>query len=541
MNYKKIDLKFDESAPSVQYPVNKFSPYNSQNTLFAYDAFWSLYLPTSVSFRLTDIWRSYWAQRLMWLLNGTITFKGPNAYQLRNSHSYLNDFYQEKEMYMKTEKLITFLFEWQCYETKFYACVIDLSEEMAKNEFWSNEEVLSIKNWLQDLENIGYIEPKMQTTNSVSLTRFLLLNKSLIDESFNVRYTPKFQKSIDFDSYCCARDSMPLNELEENFKSIQYLENFCKLSNYSLKYDSNNFQLLSSNSSDITLLITFNIQIRKFTIELIKHIYGSYFKNIIFCGKNIANFLNESRGEFKRFDDFTFIDLDTTFGYFHYYCMTKVIEMNFNTKGVLLMSDDVLLKYWSLEKLDINKIWFPDKIECSYELNSSLDSGWTWWNGWYGKTPYRNLLNHINKLKNLKEFDKTEYGKMLKEYELFLQHNSKNDSNSTTVICSHMGSDTFYVPKSKFKFFHFISNLFRHYNIFLELAVPGILSGLDYNFNMNILNGTYDWSRREIFDSYAYDKIGSFFHPSKLFVYNASLLGNKFCKHFIQDKLNKYY
>ena len=85
---------------SIQYPVNKMSPYNSQNTLFTYEAFWSLYLPQSVTFGLTDIWRSYWAQRLMWLLNGTVTFNGPNAYHLRNSHSYLNDYYEEKEMYL---------------------------------------------------------------------------------------------------------------------------------------------------------------------------------------------------------------------------------------------------------------------------------------------------------------------------------------------------------------------------------------------------------------------------------------------------------
>ena len=106
LNYKKIDIKFDETSPSIQYPINKFSPYNSQNTLISYEAFWSLYLPKTVPFRLTDIWRSYWAQRLMWMLNGTITFNGPNAYQLRNSHSYLKDFYEEQDMYLKTEKLI---------------------------------------------------------------------------------------------------------------------------------------------------------------------------------------------------------------------------------------------------------------------------------------------------------------------------------------------------------------------------------------------------------------------------------------------------
>ena len=58
------------------------------------------------------------------------------------------------------------------------------------------------------------------------------------------------------------------------------------------------------------------------------------------------------------FDSFTFIELDVVQGFFHYDCMTKVIEMNYNTEGFLLISDDVLVKYWNLDNHDIRKIWF---------------------------------------------------------------------------------------------------------------------------------------------------------------------------------------
>ena len=94
--FKRIDIKFDPISPSIQYPSGSMAPYNAQNTFFHYEAFWSLYLPNTVSIRVTDIWRSYWAQRLIWLLNGTITFNGPSAYQLRSPHSYLKDFKQVK-------------------------------------------------------------------------------------------------------------------------------------------------------------------------------------------------------------------------------------------------------------------------------------------------------------------------------------------------------------------------------------------------------------------------------------------------------------
>ena len=119
--FKRIDIKFDPISPSIQYPSGSMAPYNAQNTFFHYEAFWSLYLPKTVSIRVTDIWRSYWAQRLIWLLNGAITFNGPSAYQLRSPHSYLKDFKQVKILtlivflheiyrYYKCEKTITLIF-----------------------------------------------------------------------------------------------------------------------------------------------------------------------------------------------------------------------------------------------------------------------------------------------------------------------------------------------------------------------------------------------------------------------------------------------
>jgi hypothetical protein len=41
---ERFNIEFDSSAPSIQLPSDLFSPFNSQNTLFHYDAFWSLYV-----------------------------------------------------------------------------------------------------------------------------------------------------------------------------------------------------------------------------------------------------------------------------------------------------------------------------------------------------------------------------------------------------------------------------------------------------------------------------------------------------------------
>jgi hypothetical protein len=77
--------------------------------------------------------------------------------------------------------------------------------------------------------------------------------------------------------------------------------------------------------------------------------------------------------------------------------MTKSIEINFNTNGILLMSDDVLLKYWELDKLNVSQVWFPEKIY--FSANLKYTDGWGWWSSSYGLIAYEALLSHIKKIR----------------------------------------------------------------------------------------------------------------------------------------------
>ena len=66
-------------------------------------------------------------------------------------------------------------------------------------------------------------------------------------------------------------------------------------------------------------------------------------------------------------------------GYFHYYCMTKAIEVGFRGhRGILLMSDDVLLKHWRLGALDPDKIWFPERLFIGRDYHR-MRIGLQWW------------------------------------------------------------------------------------------------------------------------------------------------------------------
>ncbi len=80
-------------------------PFNSQNTAWWPDAFELLYLPSYCSFRMTDIWRSFIAQRIAWLNGWAILFHEPTARQERNEHSLLRDFEDEIPGYLHNSEI----------------------------------------------------------------------------------------------------------------------------------------------------------------------------------------------------------------------------------------------------------------------------------------------------------------------------------------------------------------------------------------------------------------------------------------------------
>ena len=92
--------------------------------------------------------------------------------------------------------------------------------------------------------------------------------------------------------------------------------------------------------------------------------HQSYFKNIIFCGKDILSLFKSNETHIRKFDNLTLLEYDTNRGYLHQNCMSKVIDINLKTNGILLMSDDVLLKHWNLNELNINEPWYINKPNC---------------------------------------------------------------------------------------------------------------------------------------------------------------------------------
>lgn len=95
-----------QRAGSLALGRNSVCPFNSQNTTWFKDAFPLLYLPSYCSFRMTDIWRSFVAQRIAWECDWSILFHHSTVWQERNDHNLLQDFRDEIPGYLSNQQLV---------------------------------------------------------------------------------------------------------------------------------------------------------------------------------------------------------------------------------------------------------------------------------------------------------------------------------------------------------------------------------------------------------------------------------------------------
>nr|XP_058967256.1 uncharacterized protein LOC131793794 [Pocillopora verrucosa] len=160
---KGVDLKVEFAADAlpIVLPPNTMAPFNSQNTLFLNKALWGMLIPITVAFRVCDIWRGYWAQRLLWDVGSQLSFFPPNAVQFRNAHNYLDDFIDEKMFYHNAGRFVEFLIKWKSDKRDFFSRVLDLSIAMVREGFWEIKDAMLTKAWLEDLVSVGYQMPAL--------------------------------------------------------------------------------------------------------------------------------------------------------------------------------------------------------------------------------------------------------------------------------------------------------------------------------------------------------------------------------------------
>lgn len=149
------------------------APYNAQATLHFQKAFWAMLLPVTVHGRVSDIWRSYFAQALFADIDLAVAFASPWVNQFRNAHNYLADFNAEQHLYERSSALVAYLaHEWQCSQEPFdlSQCFHRLYVDMYEHGILELVDVELADAWLQDLVAIGYPFPSRQVVNEKELT-----------------------------------------------------------------------------------------------------------------------------------------------------------------------------------------------------------------------------------------------------------------------------------------------------------------------------------------------------------------------------------
>jgi hypothetical protein len=133
-------------------------PFNSQNTTWWPITYPLLYLPAYCSFRMTDIWRSFVAQRICWENNWSILFHSATVKQDRNPHELMRDFRDEIPGYLNNRQI--------CRELE-KVNLISGAEHIGQNlrrcykllveqDVVEDRELVLLDAWLNDVAKLGY-------------------------------------------------------------------------------------------------------------------------------------------------------------------------------------------------------------------------------------------------------------------------------------------------------------------------------------------------------------------------------------------------
>jgi hypothetical protein len=153
-----MDEAFEfEAGPSVYLPRGAWCPFNSQSTWWFPEAYPLMYLPSFCSFRMTDIWRSFVAQRCLWELDLGVVFHGPEVVQQRNEHDLMRDFEEEIAGYLGNKRLVAVIEGLaltrgaDAVGANLFRCY----EELVRAGVFAEKEADMVKVWLTDLEKAG--------------------------------------------------------------------------------------------------------------------------------------------------------------------------------------------------------------------------------------------------------------------------------------------------------------------------------------------------------------------------------------------------
>ncbi|KAK6179748.1 hypothetical protein SNE40_012037 [Patella caerulea] len=493
-----LNISFDNAAPPVVIPPGVFAAINSQTTLFHYVALWAMVLPITTHYLHSDIIRGYWAQRLLWEIGEFVGFHPPDVYQTRNNRSYaLRE--DSRRSHFDPNKLIDFVIDWKCpVALRFFQCVNLLSGNLAQGGYWQQEDHQLVQAWIQELENCGYKEP----------IRKPFSDKNVIKHFNSAVYIPAEKKII--------WKSKILQQSKWN--QLLGMTSFCKDTSYQIKSSS----LASVTFPDLLLVIVFNFP-HYDNIPYLQLIYSVAFRHIVYCGPNMERFIKAS----KQFaNKFTFVESVVDNGHCPYTCLSAAMKMNFDVQGYFMVADDTLLNSWNILKLPLDKIWFHF---ADLFLFKGKTNPWHWWQKPIGQSAMNKAWRYL--------YNVSADPHLKPVVDKFVHTLLENNVHKGDAIAGP--SDIVYIPRKYKNDAIFLLDVFGGFKVFLEIAIPMVVNGLEVRNSSVHLEGQYLWydGKRE--------KVPEIFKSSDIFLHPVKLSNIKtnlkifFCKTYFPFTINE--
>ncbi|EYC01541.1 hypothetical protein Y032_0106g3748 [Ancylostoma ceylanicum] len=432
---KKNEEKFNEIAPPIVLQAGTYSPFNSRNTLFHRTAFFTLFLPI------------------------TVTFEFPG------------------DLYRKVDAMLEFLDGWECEHDEIAGCVVSLAEEFRERNFWGSADVEAIIQWISDLKKIGYQFPQRVDRDPYDISK-----------NGTIRGQNCRRVSLKFGAF--SKNSMT-EKLLRKLNALGDIADWCAEANYTdlLQKKPSPSQLATlhtnnnvlRNLSDSVLIVTSNYP-WNYTIGLIQRMYQPYFGLTIFCGTWFPDKYNDEHfpSIIRPFNYINLTEEEMQVGYYAYYCLAKVKEMKLGrVKGYFVMADDTTFNFWN----GVN----PELV--MHPSGDTFHHSGVWWNRPSGFTAA---------VKTLELFEQTykddpSVQAIWRQYKKGLR--KKNERrNASHVLIDRDGwsvADLYYIPSSGLDYFAGLMEIFFEAGLFHEIAFTKYLHSVPYeSARFDYLNGT---------------------------------------------------
>ena len=475
------DVACDTRMPPVALSKGTFTPVHLDGALFTSEAFWALPVALVADSEERLLW-SLVVQRLVWLSGNHVV--------VRRCTTGLDTTASRRLL-----PAIDRLDNWLCKAATMKQCILDVVTD--NRGLLSDQTALLVGYWVESLSKSGYAFPQFDIQ---VYERCETVELHAVDHS-----VPPLGRNLQAEVYT------PVTNLD----SITSLyNNTCRRHDTTLpRFKNVDFAQPWTQFNDVLLVITFNNPHYE-SIPYVESLYRPFFPNILYCGpSSIENVRSADIGNYT----LSFISYENIDGHaagsYNYKCMLTALKMDYNVRGILVASDDLLLLVNTLARLKKQAMWYVPKEtiytgdlhtlkECRYG-NCKYNPGWVPWHKYKRVT-----MNALAEIAN-----NTKSATMRQCHQRLL------GVNGAPMRANGALSDVFYIPRSLWRKYVDVFELFLRHKVFLEIAVPTTIKCLVDAKDVDPLIGEAHWFNNK-FNPWVYFKTKesrgrSFFHSIK--------------------------